>query len=120
MESTLNVSIKIAGALSTTASANDRIDKALRDVLSSLTNTVVQDISLTPSETDHTVDFGELASASIMIFFSDQPLSVKLNGAAAAVTVGKTFVAYNSASLTSASLTNTVASAASVTVVLAV
>ena len=117
MDATLNSTILVRGA--STGLVDERIEKQYQAVMSSLTASVVQDISLTSAEADHAIDFGEITTATMMMIVSTTEISIKLNGAAAAVQVGKFFVAYNGAAITSASITETESAAATVTVVLA-
>ena len=116
MDATLNSTILVRGA--STGLVDERIEKQYQAVMSSLTASVVQDISLTAAEADHTIDFGEITTATLVLIFSTSEISIKLNGAAAAVPVGKCFIAYNGAGITSASITELDSTAATATVVL--
>ena len=119
MDAILTADIKVRGAATTETTRDVRVDKTYTGSVSGLTKPLVQDIALTASETDHAVDFGEVTTAAVVYIRSDKALSVKLNGAAAAVPLGKVIVLFDDAGITSISLTNTEAEAASVTVVLA-
>jgi hypothetical protein len=116
MDATLNSTILVRGA--STGLVDERIEKQYQAVMSSLTKHVGQDIALTADEADHVIDFGEITSATFMLIYSTSKISIKLNGAATGVTIGKHFAVYNGAAITSATITELDTLAATVTVVL--
>lgn len=120
MDAVLDFSLTLRGSATTGSATDERLDKSYQSLLSSLTKHVSQDLTLTAAQADKALVFGEVANAKLMYIKSDRDLSIKLNGAAAAVQIGKCFLVFGDGDISSASVTNTDASnAAAVLYVLA-
>ena len=118
MESVLSLALKLRGASSTTSTTNESLDKTYAQTIESLTETVIQDVTIAATAT-LTVDFGSITNAKLMVIFSDRNLQLNMEGLGL-VQVGKFFASYGDSDISSAVIKNLDGSnAATVKIVLA-
>jgi len=96
----------LRGTTTSTSALDERINKTVVQQIASLTKATVLDLAVAHSVSDQAVPFGSVTTAKAILIFSSANLSVKLNGAAAAIQFGTELVMYGNTAITSASLTN--------------